>query len=53
MGNFTYTGNETRSITKLFKEFNINISYRTRNTIENILKQDHIEITTMKVGSMG
>jgi hypothetical protein len=34
---FTYTGKDTRFITKLFKEFNINISYRTRNTIGNIL----------------
>jgi hypothetical protein len=34
---FTYTGKETRFITKLLKEFNINISYRTRNTIENII----------------
>jgi hypothetical protein len=36
---FTYTGNESRSITKLFKDFKINISYHTRNTVENILKQ--------------
>jgi hypothetical protein len=34
---FMYTGKETRFITKLFKEFNINISYRTRNTIGSIL----------------
>jgi hypothetical protein len=34
---FTYVGKETRFITKLFKEFNVNISFRTRNTIENIL----------------
>jgi hypothetical protein len=34
---FTYTGKETRFITKLFKGFNINISYRTRKTIGSIL----------------
>jgi hypothetical protein len=34
---FTYTGKDTRYITKLFKEFNVNISYRTKNTIGKIL----------------
>jgi hypothetical protein len=34
---FTYVGKETGFITKLFKEFNVNISFRTRNNIENIL----------------
>jgi hypothetical protein len=34
---FACTSKDTRFITKLFKEFNINISFRTRNTIENIL----------------
>jgi hypothetical protein len=34
---FTYTGKDTRFITKLFKRFNVNIYFRTRNTIENIL----------------
>jgi hypothetical protein len=36
---FTYAGKEIRFITKLFKEFNVNISFRTINTIENILKK--------------
>jgi hypothetical protein len=35
---FTYNGKETRNIAKLFKETEIKIAYRTRNTIENILK---------------
>jgi hypothetical protein len=35
--NFTYFGKETKFITKLFKDFNINISYRTRKTIYNFL----------------
>jgi hypothetical protein len=35
--NFTYVGKETKFITKLFKDFNINISYRTIKTIENFL----------------
>jgi hypothetical protein len=34
---FTYTWKDTRYITKLFKGFNVNISYCTRNTIGNIL----------------
>jgi hypothetical protein len=34
---FTYIGRDTRSVTKLFKVVNVNISYRTRNTIGNIL----------------
>jgi hypothetical protein len=34
-----YAGKETRFVTKLFKEFNVNISFRTRSTIENILKK--------------
>jgi hypothetical protein len=35
---FTYSGKETRKITKLFKATEVKIAYRTRNTIENILK---------------
>jgi hypothetical protein len=35
---FTYTGKETRYITKLFKETEINIAFRTNNTIKRILK---------------
>jgi hypothetical protein len=35
--NFTYIGKETKFITKLFKDFNVNISYLTRKTIENFL----------------
>jgi hypothetical protein len=35
---FTYIGKETRVITKLFKNTNIRISFRTKNTIKNHLK---------------
>jgi hypothetical protein len=35
--NFTYIGKETKFITKLFEDFIINISYRTRKPIENFL----------------
>ena len=47
---FTYIGKETRFITKLFKQTNIRIAYRTRNTIEKLLRHrrnpsqgDHFE----------
>jgi ribosomal protein S25 len=35
---FTYTGKETRAITRLFKNTDIQIAYRTKNTIQNHLK---------------
>jgi hypothetical protein len=38
---FTYTGKDTGFVTKLFKEFNINISFRTNNTIENLQNNDY------------
>jgi hypothetical protein len=41
---FTYTGKETRYITKLFKETEINIAFKTNNTIKRIIKTNpHIE----------
>jgi hypothetical protein len=36
---FTYSGKETRKITKLFKDMQIKIAFRTQNTIQNIIKQ--------------
>ncbi|PNF32639.1 hypothetical protein B7P43_G15497 [Cryptotermes secundus] len=36
---FTYSTKEVTKITKLFKVTQIKIAFRTRNTIENILKQ--------------
>jgi hypothetical protein len=36
---FTYIGKETRKISKLFKDTKIKIAFRTRNTIQNIIKQ--------------
>jgi hypothetical protein len=35
---FTYHGNNTRTITKLLKNTNLKIAYRTINTIKNLLK---------------
>jgi hypothetical protein len=35
---FTYHGNDTRTITKLFRNTNIRIAYRTTNTIRNHLR---------------
>jgi hypothetical protein len=35
---FTYSGKETRKITKLFKDTEIKMAFRTRNTIQNIVK---------------
>jgi hypothetical protein len=32
---FTYTGSETKFITKLFKNTNLKIAYKTVNTIGN------------------
>jgi hypothetical protein len=35
---FTYSGKETKNITKLFKETQIGIAFRTRNTVQNVVK---------------
>jgi hypothetical protein len=35
---FTYNTKEVRKITKLFRDTHIRVAFRTRNTIENILK---------------
>jgi hypothetical protein len=35
---FTYTGREIKTITKLFKDANINIAYKTQNTTEHVLR---------------
>jgi hypothetical protein len=37
---FTYTGKQTRYITKLFKETEINIAFKTNNTIKRIIKNN-------------
>jgi hypothetical protein len=36
---FTYIGNETRAIAKLFKNTDVKIAYRTTNTIQNHLRE--------------
>jgi hypothetical protein len=36
---FTYTGNYIRTITKLFKHTKVQIAFKTRNTIGNLLKE--------------
>jgi hypothetical protein len=35
---FTYYGKETKGIAKLFKETNIKLAFRTKNTIQNLVK---------------
>jgi hypothetical protein len=35
---FRYNGKETRKITKLFRDTKLKIAYRTKNTVQNILK---------------
>jgi hypothetical protein len=37
--NFTYIGKETRRITRIFRNTNLKISYKTNNTIETVLKE--------------
>jgi hypothetical protein len=36
---FTYSGKETKQITELFKDTHIKIAYKTRNTIQQLTKQ--------------
>jgi hypothetical protein len=50
MGHFHTSGKETKKITKLFKETQIGIAFRTRNTIQNIVKPSPL---TDKYGSNG
>jgi hypothetical protein len=38
---FTYTGYYIRTITKLFKHTEVQIAFKTRNTIGNLLKETH------------
>jgi hypothetical protein len=37
-GIFTYFDNEVRSITKTFNKFNVKTAFRTKNTIDKLLK---------------
>jgi hypothetical protein len=41
---FTYSVKETRQITKLFRDTEIRIAFRTRNTIQNTVKPPHKQI---------
>jgi hypothetical protein len=38
---FTYIGKETRAITKAFRNTNVNITFSTNNTINNLLTAGH------------
>jgi hypothetical protein len=38
---FTYTGHYTRKVTKLFKDTNMKIAYRTTSTIGKLLDEKH------------
>jgi hypothetical protein len=46
---FTYSGKETRKITKLFKDTQIKIVLKTRNVIQNILKNIREKTNTASV----
>jgi hypothetical protein len=35
---FTYNSKDVRGITKLFRDTNIKVAFRTQNTIQNILR---------------
>jgi hypothetical protein len=48
---FTYTGNETKFTTKLFKNTNLKIAYKTVNTIGKLLSK--VRITTNKFDNTG
>jgi hypothetical protein len=39
---FTYAGRETRTITKLFRNTNIHIAYKTRNTVQKHLQMKNV-----------
>jgi hypothetical protein len=45
---FTHTGREIKNITKVLKDANINIAYKTKNTIEHIL-QPKLSTTTENI----
>ena len=38
---FTYTGKQTKYITKLFRNTNLKITYKTNNSLERLLTQRH------------
>jgi hypothetical protein len=40
---FTYSWKETRKSTKLFKDEQIKIAFRTQNTIQNIVKHERTD----------
>jgi hypothetical protein len=47
---FTYVGKETKFITKFFINTNINISYKTKNTIEKLLPYKQQDASTNIMG---
>jgi hypothetical protein len=47
-GSFTYSRKESQKIIKLFKEAQIETEFRTRNTVQNIVKP-HPQIGMKKV----
>jgi hypothetical protein len=50
---FTCIGRDTKFITKLFKEFNINTTFQTKNTIGKLLTKNNLsKINMMKVEYM-
>jgi hypothetical protein len=47
---FMFTGNYIRTITKLFKNTNIKIAFKTNNTIGNILRIEQLTAHKRKLG---
>jgi hypothetical protein len=47
-GSFTYSGQETKKITELFKEAQTKTEFQTRNTVQNTVKS-HPQICMKKV----
>jgi hypothetical protein len=50
---FTYIGNETRTITRLFKNTNLRIAYKTNNTIRNHLQPKNHDTDKYKYNCSG
>jgi hypothetical protein len=49
---FTYFGEEIGTLTKIFKNFVVNITYNTNNTIKSIVIFIHTTINTVPVEFM-
>jgi len=43
---FTYTTKETRQVTKMFRNTNVNVAYMTKNNVEKLLKAQNTDNPT-------